>query len=655
MNMRGGNHLALRRFLAVAAVLAAQGAATPAARADLPPLIPRETLFGNPEKTQPRISPDGKLLAYLAPQEGVLNVWVRTVGQADDQVVTADKKRGIRFFAWQQDSENLLYIQDQGGDENFHVYQTNLKAKSTRDLTPYPGARAQNLMTDPRFPGELLVGLNLRDKRLHDVHRIDLKTGGVELDTQNPGDVAAWVTDNRFQVRIAQAMRPDGGMVIRIRDDAKSPWRTLTEWGPDETFGGVIGFTPDDKGVWLVTSVGANAARLVELDVASGKTAVLAEDPQYDISGVLVHPKKRTLEAVQFHRARQEWTVLDKTLLPDFGALRQVRDGDFYLASRDLEDKTWIVAYVVDDGPVAYYAYDRATQKATPLMVDRPALAKYPLAKMQPISFAARDGLQIHGYLSLPPGLPPKSLPMVLNVHGGPWGRDQWGLRGDVQWLANRGYAVLLVNFRGSTGYGKAHLNAGNREWGAKMHDDLLDAKKWAIAEGYADPKKVCIFGGSYGGYAVLVGLAFTPEEFACGVDIVGPSNLVTLLKSIPPYWIPMKSAFDRRVGKVETEEDFLKSRSPLFKAGEIKAPLLIGQGANDPRVKQAESDQIVEAMRKNGKPVEYLVFPDEGHGFARPENRLKFFAATEAFLAKYLGGRAEPPGDKEKVDDLRK
>jgi dipeptidyl aminopeptidase/acylaminoacyl peptidase len=653
--MRMDHDRSWRWLLALPILLAALDAATPTAWADLAPLIPREVVFGNPERTQPRISPDGKLLAYLAPHEGVLNIWVRTVGQADDRVVTADKKRGIRFFAWQHDGESLLYIQDQDGDENFHVYQTHLKTRSTRDLTPYPGARAQNLMADPRFPGELLVGLNLRDRRLHDVHRINLRTGKVELDTENPGDVVAWVTDNRFQVRIAQALRPDGGMVIRIRDDTRSPWRTLTEWGPDESFGQVVGFTPDDKGVWLISSVGANTARLVELELTGGKTSVLAEDPQYDVSSVLIHPKRRTLEAVQFHRARQEWTVLDKTLLPDFGALRQAREGDFYVASRDLEDQTWVVAYLVDDGPVSYYAYDRATRKASLLMVDRPALARYQLAKMQPISFSARDGLTLHGYLTLPPGLPPKGLPMVLNVHGGPWARDQWGFRGDVQWLANRGYAVLLVNFRGSTGYGKAHLNAGNREWGAKMQDDLLDAKKWAIAEGYADPKKVCILGGSYGGYAVLAALAFTPDEFACGVDIVGPSNLVTLLKSIPPYWIPMKSAFDRRVGKVETEEEFLRSRSPLFKASQIKAPLLIGQGANDPRVKQAESDQIVEALRKSGKPVEYLVFPDEGHGFARPENRLKFFAATEAFLAKYLGGRAEPPGEKEKVDDLRK
>jgi dipeptidyl aminopeptidase/acylaminoacyl peptidase len=313
------------------------------------------------------------------------------------------------------------------------------------------------------------------------------------------------------------------------------------------------------------------------------------------------------------------------------------------------------VSYGVDDGPVPFYVYDRTSRKAAFLFSNRPAQEKYRLAKMQPISFQARDGLKVHGYLTLPVGLEPKNLPLVLNVHGGPWGRDTWGLDNEAQWLANRGYAVLQINFRGSTGYGKAFVNAGDREWAGKMHADLIDGKNWAVKLGYADPKKVCIMGGSYGGYATLVGLTFTPDEFACGVDVVGPSNLVTLLSTIPPYWAPIKSLFKKRVGDLETEQDFLKARSPLFKADQIKVPLLIGQGANDPRVKQAESDQIVAAMRKNGKLVEYIVFPDEGHGFARPENRLIFYAAAEPFLAKCLGGRAEPPSDKEKADAFRK
>ena len=356
-----------------------------------------------------------------------------------------------------------------------------------------------------------------------------------------------------------------------------------------------------------------------------------------------------------FVRQRTEWTVIDKSVQADFDALQKIRDGDFYIDSRDLADNTWIVSYAVDNAPVSTYAYDRASKKARLLFTDRPALEKYQLAKMQPISFQARDGMTLYGYLTLPVGLEPRNLPMVLLVHGGPWQRDLWGLNNEVQWLANRGYAVLQIEFRGSEGYGKDYFNAGDREWGGKMHDDLIDGKNWAVKQGYADGKKVCIMGGSYGGYATLVGLTFTPDEFVCGVDSFGISNLVTWIRSWPFNAAFAHALFKRRVGDVETEQEFLKSRSPLFKADQIKAPLLIGHGANDPRVKQAESDQIVEAMRKNKKPVEYIVFPDEGHGFARPENRLKFYAAAEPFLAKYLGGRAEPPSEAEKVDDLRK
>jgi dipeptidyl aminopeptidase/acylaminoacyl peptidase len=644
-----------RRYTLVPLAFLTLGIAALPALAELPPLIPREVLFGNPEKTQAKISPNGKLLAYLAPDKGVLNVWVRTIGQNDDQVVTADKKRGIQYYEWQQDSEHILYIQDRDGDGNQHVYQTNLKTKNTRDLTPFQGVRAQGFNTDPNFPDEILIPLNIRDRRLHDMYRINLENGAVVMDTENPGDVFLFMVDNRFQMRAAQVTLPDGGTEIRVRDDVKSPWRSFQKWAPDETFGNIWGFTPDNTGVYLASSVDANAARLLEVDLASGKSNVIAEDKQYDVSWVFTHPKTHKLEAVMFIRQRTEWTVIDKSLQADFDAIRKVHDGDFYIDNRHLADNTWIVSYAVDNAPGPTYAYDRASKKATFLFSDRPALEKYRLAKMQPISFQAVDGMTIYGYLTLPVGLEPRDLPMVLSVHGGPWGRDMWELNNEVQWLANRGYAVLQINFRGSAGYGKAYLNAGDREWAGKMHTDLIDGKNWAVKQGYADPKQVCIMGWSYGGYATLVGLAFTPDEFACGIDGVGISNLITDLTNIPPYWEPVKSLLKKRVGDVETEQEFLKSRSPLFKADQIKAPLLIGHGANDPFVKQAESDQIVAAMRKNKKRVEYIVFPDEGHGFARPENRLIFYAATEPFLAKYLGGRAEPPSEKEKADAFRK
>jgi dipeptidyl aminopeptidase/acylaminoacyl peptidase len=645
----------LQRYTLIALALLTLGLAAMPTSAELPPLIPREVLFGNPVKTNAQISPNGKMLAYLAPDDkGVMNVWVRTIGQNDDQVVTADKKRGIRAYDWQQDSEHLLYGQDFKGDENYHVYQTDLKTKNTRDLTPFQGVQARRPITDPNFPDEILVQLNIRDRRFHDMYRINLKNGAVEMDTENPGDVSYFVVDNKFQVRAARVTLPDGGGEIRVRDDPKSPWRSFRKWGPEE-IGWIAGFTPDNTAVYLASSVDANAARLMEVDVATGKSKVVAEDKQYDVGWSLTHPKTHKLEAVTFVRQRTEWTVVDKSVQADFDALRKVRDGDFYVDSRDLADNTWIVRYVVDNAPKSTYAYDRASKKATLLFSDRPALEKYKLAKMQPISLQARDGMTLYGYLTLPVGLEPRNLPMVLLVHGGPWFRDVWELNDEVQWLANRGYAVLQINFRGSEGYGKDYLNAGDREWGGKMHDDLIDGKNWAVRQSYADPKQVCIMGWSYGGYATLVGLTFTPDEFVCGVDGVGISNLVTFLRAIPPYWEDLTAVFKRVVGDVETEQEFLKSRSPLFKADQIKAPLLIGQGANDPRVKQAESDQIVAAMRKNGKNVEYIVFPDEGHGFARPENRLIFYAAAEPFLAKYLGGRAEAPSEKEKADAFRK
>jgi len=622
-----------------------------AGAATLPPLpegmIPRELLFGNPERAGPQLSPDGAKLAYLAPQNGVLNVWVRTIGQNDDQVITSDKKRGIRGYLWQHDNQHILYIQDREGDENWHVYQTNLKSKTTRDLTPFEGVQAQLVGTSYKFPDQLLVALNVRDRRFHDVYRISLKNGAADLDTENPGDVAGFTADHDLQIRAAQVFAPGGGTVIRLRENAKSPWREFQKWGPDETFGGLIGFSADGKSARLISSVGANTARLLEVDIATGKEKVIAEDSQYDVGGVMAQPKTRKIEAAQFVRARREWKVLDPSIQADIDAIRKVRDADFGISSRDLEDKTWLVSYIDDDSPVYYYAYDRATKKATLLFSNQPQLEKYKLAEMKPVSYESRDGKMIHGYLTMPLNKP-KNAPLVLLVHGGPWGRDVWGLDGMAQWLANRGYGALQINYRGSTGYGKDFVNAGDREWAGKMHDDLIDGKRWAIRQGYADSNKICIMGGSYGGYATLVGLTFTPDEFICGVDIVGPSNIATLIKSIPPYWTPIKSLFEKRVGKVETEEEFLKSRSPLFKANLIKAPLLIGQGANDPRVKQAESDQIVEAMRKNSKPVEYYVFPDEGHGFARPENRLAFYAAAEQFLAKYLGGRAQPPSEAE-------
>ncbi len=606
-------------------------------------LIPREELFSDPERAAPTISPDGKKIAWLAPSNGKRNIWVKTLGQDDDRVLTDDRKRGISVFFWQQDSQNILHLQDTGGDENFHLFQTDIDSKNTRNLTPFDGVRSQVIGLSPDHPDQILVALNRRNKELFDAYRIHLKTGNATLEVQNPGDVLDWTADNDLKIRGADAVA-NGLQETRIRTSDKAPWKTIRKWGFDESNGGTAGFTPDNQGIWLITSLDANAARLVEINLASGEEKILAEDPEYDISGILTHPTRKTLEAVAFVKAKTEWTFLDKSVEADYQYLRvKLGTGNLSISSRSHDDNNWILTYSQANLPAEYHLFDRAQKKLDFLYSSRPALKKYTLAEMEPIEFQSRDGLTIHGYLTMPAGIT-KNAPTVLLVHGGPWARDHYGYSSLVQLLANRGYAVLQVNYRGSTGYGKKFLNAGDREWSGKMHTDLLDAKKWAIEKGHSDPKRVGIMGGSYGGYATLVGLAYTPEEFACGVDIVGPSNIVTLLKSIPPYWAPMMAMFDKRVGSLSKDEEFLKSVSPLYKADRIVKPLLIGQGANDPRVKQAESDQIVKAMRDAGKPVEYIIFEDEGHGFNNPENSLRFYAATENFLSQYLGGRAEPP-----------
>jgi dipeptidyl aminopeptidase/acylaminoacyl peptidase len=629
----------MRIALTLAAVVLAAGPSL----AELPPLIPRDVLFGNPERAAPQLSPDGKHLAYLAPdKKNVLQVWVRTVGREDDRPVTRDEKRGIRQYYWAYDNQHLLYLQDAGGNEDFHLYAVKLDDDKTRDLTPFEGVRAQGVDLDEDHPNEILVGLNKRNKAVFDMHRIDLPSGEAKLDTENPGNVINWTTDTDFIVRAATTMNPDGSWDILVRNDGKEPFRKLLHINPDEE-GNAAFFGKDKTALYVISNHGANAQRLLRVDTGNGKEEVIAGDPQYDVSGVFPQRKTNKPLAVSFTRARTEWKVLDDSVREDFDVLSKLHRGDFGVTSRTLDDQTWLVAYNRDDGPAGYYVYDRKAKKATFLFTNQPKLDKYKLAQMEPIEFKAKDGLTIHGYLTKPVGVEPKNLPAVLLVHGGPWARDRWGYDPMAQWLANRGYAVLQLNYRGSTGYGKDFLNAGNHEWAGKMHQDLIDGVDWLKSTGVADPKKIAIAGGSYGGYATLVGLAFTPDVFACGVDIVGPSNIVTLLKTIPPYWAPLKAIFTRRVGDLETEETFLADRSPLNRADKITKPLLIGQGANDPRVKQAESDQIVKAMRDKKKEVEYVVYPDEGHGFARPENRLQFYGIAEEFLAKHLGGRAEP------------
>jgi len=618
---------------------------TAATQAELPPLISRDLLFGNPERTSPNLSPDGKRLAWLAPDtNNVLQVWVKTVGKDDDKVVTADKKRGIRQYVWAKDNRTLLYLQDSDGDENFHIFGVDLPLGNVRDYTPFQGARADVTDLNPDFPDELLLTLNLRDRSLFDVYRLNLKNGALELDTQNPGDVISWGTDPKFRVRFAQIATADGGTEIRVRPDDKSPWKTFLKVGPEEILS-ALSFTADGQSLYVLSSIGRDTAAVVEKNITTGTEKVVAASDEVDAGDAVIHPRRYVVQAVSFSPGRTRWQVVDPGVKDDFEALAKVNDGDFFIANRTEADDVWLVGFQSDRAPGRFYRWDRKAKEAKFLFTTRPKLEGLALAEMKAVVITARDGLKINSYLTLPVGLPPKNLPMVLFPHGGLWARDEWGFNGYSQWLANRGYAVLQPNFRGSTGYGKKHLNAGNKQWGLKMHDDLIDCVNWAIKEGVADPKRIGIMGGSYGGYCALAAVTFTPEVFACSVDIVGPSNLKTLIGTIPPYWKPMRAVFDVRLGNVDDPKDaeLVKNASPLNSANRIVRPLLIGQGANDPRVKQAESEQIVEAIEKNHGHVIYVVYPDEGHGFARPENRTDFNARAESFLGEHLGGRVEP------------
>ncbi|MCP4805986.1 MAG: S9 family peptidase [Proteobacteria bacterium] len=617
-------------------------------------LIPREDLFGNPDRAAARVSPDGQTLAFLAPVDGVLNIWTAPWdAPAEATALTDDDGRGIRNIRWSEDSAYVLYGQDVDGDENWHVYAIPAEGGKARDLTPYGDVAASIQQTSEADPTHVMISINDRKARLHDLYLVDIETGSRVRIEKNKGYLG-YVTDDDFNVRLASKFKLDGGMETFQKND-KGKWESFFTVGMEDSLTtSAVAFGKDGT-LYMIDSRDRKTAALVAVDMDTGASKIVFEDERADVSDVMVHPETWEIQAVASNYERTEWTVLDKDLAGDLDFLRTVTDGELQVTSRSRDDQHWTLAYVDDDGPVQYWAYDREAGRVKFLFTNRSALDGVDLAPMYARVLPARDGLELVSYLTLPvgtdpdgDGVPDTALPTVLLVHGGPWARDHWGYNPYHQWLANRGYAVLSVNFRGSTGFGKDHLNAGNREWAGKMHDDLIDAVNWAVDEGVADKDKVAIMGGSYGGYATLVGLTFTPDVFACGVDIVGPSNIVTLLETIPPYWKPAIELFAKRVGDHRTKEGkaFLESRSPLTYVDAIEKPLLIAQGANDPRVKQSEADQIVEAMQSREIPVTYALFPDEGHGFRRPENSLAFTAVSEAFLAEHLGGAVEPVGD---------
>jgi dipeptidyl aminopeptidase/acylaminoacyl peptidase len=616
-------------------------------------LIPRTVIFGNPDRTQARISPDGAWVSWLAPKDGVLNVWVAPSDDpANARVITNDTYRGISQYFWAPNSAFVYYIQDQGGDENFHVYSANIETGEVVDLTPVKdGARATVESISSQRPDEIVVGINERNAQLFDLYLVDVTTGERELLRENPG-YAGWLIDNNLDPRFGFQPTPDGGG--NIVDFEGEVFAVI----PPEDFlsTNALGFNASNDAVFILDSRGRDTAALTRVALESGDVEVLAENERADISGILVD--QRTLEPIAYNvnHLKSRWYPVDDATAEDFEVLSAALSGSLSIVATTEDMSKWIVHEDAPERSGTYFIYDRGDRSVAKMLEQYPDLANYTLAPMEALTIKSRDGLDLPAYLTLPvgsdsngDGRPETAVPMVLAVHGGPWARDEYGYRSWHQWLANRGYAVLSVNYRGSTGFGKTFTRAAIGEFAGKMHDDLIDGVQWAIDAGVADPDKVAIAGGSYGGYATLIGVSFTPDTFACGVDIVGPSSLVTLIESFPEYWKPfLQGTWYTYVGDPANEEDRedMLARSAISRVDDIKVPLLVGQGQNDPRVTKLESDQLVEAMAANELPVTYVNFPDEGHGFRRPENRLAFYSVMEGFLESCLGGTSEPVND---------
>ena len=618
-------------------------------------LIPRATFFGNPTKAQGLVSPDGKWISWIAPRDGVLNIWVAPAGDpAKAKPLTEEKVRPIRQHFWARNSKQILFINDRGGDENYLLYGVSPEGGAVKNYTPFQKTRVIQVGDSRKRPDEILIGLNNRDARFHDVHLLNTATGEMKLVYQNP-EFAGFQADEDLRVRLAFREKAGGAMdVLRFDDGKTQPFTVIP--AEDSITTSAIALSADGRTLYWTDSRGRDKSALVAQDMVGGATRVLAESARGDVADVMLNPVTFQPEAYSVNYLRREWTAISDPVRADIDALNAQVKGQWSVVSRDDADSKWVVFVDEVTRPVSYSLYDRRTRKLSTLFVTRPDLEGKPLAPMYGVEIKARDGLTLVAFLTLPVGAaskndgrPDKPVPMVLNVHGGPWAQDKFGYHSEAQWMANRGYAVLQVNYRGSTGFGKNFIESATREFGGKMHNDLIDAVKWAIDNRITTADKVAIYGGSYGGYATLVGMTFTPTTFACGVDIVGPSSLVTLIESFPDYWKPfLEGTWYRRVGNPAKPEDreFLLTRSPISKISDIKRPLLIAQGANDPRVTQKESDQIVKVMAEKKIPVTYVLYGDEGHGFARPENRVSFYGITEAFLSRCLGGRYEPLGE---------
>ncbi|MGQ4650125.1 alpha/beta fold hydrolase [Lyngbya aestuarii] len=624
----------------------------------LPPLIDREVFFSNPQIANAKLSPDGKFLAFQKPLNDVLNVWVKRLDQPFEAArpVTADTDRPVPSYFWSEDGQYILYSQDKGGNENFHLYAVDPAAATAnkssppeaRDLTPYDNLQARIYAVPETTPNYIIVGLNDRNPQLHDVYRLNLTTGERELLIKNEQNVSSWKADREGNIRLAVRQTEDGGTEILRVDEGETLEPVYTCDFEESCY--PIRFHKDGERVYMETNKGddLDRTRLILFNPETQESELVEVDPEQevDFGGAIFSEATDELIGTYYIGDRLRIYPQNQEFGQDLAFLKQeLPPGDFYLNSTTDDDRLVLVTVQQDIDPGSTYLFNRETRQLEKLYESRPELPSEDLAPMRPIRYTARDGLEIPAYLTTPKGVEARNLPVVILPHGGPWARDMWGYDPMAQFLANRGYAVLQPNFRGSTGYGKAFLNAGNKQWGTgAMQHDITDGVKYLIEQGIADPERVAIFGASYGGYATLAGLAFTPDLYAAGISYVGPSNILTLIEAIPPYWLPIKKSFTLRVGDPENPEELqrLRQQSPLFSAEEIKAPLLVIQGANDPRVKKAESDQIVVALRNLGRDVKYLVAPNEGHGFRNEDNRLAVTAAIEDFFGSKLGGRVQ-------------
>ena len=607
----------------------------------LAPLIPMKDFFRNPTKVAYQISPNGEYLAYMQPWESRLNVFVEKIGSGQPTRVTSAKARDIAGYAW-KGNNRIVYIQDTGGDENFRLYAVGIDGSNPRDLTPFEKVRTQLIDRLERNESEILVGLNKRVPQVFDVYRINVNTGEMQMIAENPGNYTGWSTDWDGKLRIA--ITTDGvNNTLMFRNTEADKFAPVITTSFKETIAPLL-FTPDNKQIYVATNIGRDKTAIVKYDVETKKELEkIYEHPEVDVNTLLSSRKRRAILGVSYNTDKTHYYFIDKQrgeLQKDLE--RRLPGYEVRLGGCNLDEDKCLVRTVSDRSLGAYYFYDLKSKDLRKLADISPWLNEQDLVSMKPIKYQSRDGLTINGYLTLPKGVPARNLPVVVNPHGGPWYRDSWGFNPEVQFLANRGYAVLQVNFRGSTGYGRKFWEASFKQWGKSMQDDITDGVQWLIKQGIADPKRIGIYGGSYGGYATLAGLVYTPDLYAAGVDYVGVSNIFTFIKAIPPYWKPYLEMLYEMIGHPEKDKELLTAASPVFHTKNIKVPLLIAQGANDPRVNKAESDQMVEALKARGIEVPYIVKNNEGHGFSNEENRFEFYRAMEEFLGKHLGGRVE-------------